>query len=134
MGRPTGPIGLTRAFVSWAGLGWAQPWLGLGRVGLALFGPGLAHWKACLGVVHSFVVVAGAWIFLATMVWWDGGLNSAVFLLDFWRVGRSLMAGEEGGVSEREVGGGGEVSCVGDWGGARGGWICWDVCVVRCVR
>jgi len=25
MGRPTGPIGLTRAFVSWAGLGWAGP-------------------------------------------------------------------------------------------------------------
>ena len=48
MGRP---IGLTRAFVSWAGLGWAQPWLGLGRVGLALFGPGLAHWKAC----HYFI-------------------------------------------------------------------------------
>jgi len=46
------------------------------------------------------VVVAGAWIFLATMVWWDGGLNSAVFPLDFWRVGRRLMAGEEGGVSE----------------------------------
>jgi len=55
MGRPTGPIGLTRAFVSWAGLGWAQPWLGLGRVGLALFGPGLAHWKAWIRGTPSVI-------------------------------------------------------------------------------
>jgi len=47
MGRPAGLDGLTRAFLSWARLGWAQHWLGLGRVGLALFRPGLAHWKAC---------------------------------------------------------------------------------------
>ena len=45
MGRPTGLVGLTRAFLSWAGLGRAEYWLGLGRVGLARFGPGLAYWK-----------------------------------------------------------------------------------------
>ena len=39
--------GANPGFLSWAGLGRAQRSPGLGRVGLALFGPGLAHWKAC---------------------------------------------------------------------------------------
>ena len=49
MGRPTGLIGLTRAFVNWARLGRAQHWLGLGQVRLAIFGPVLAYWEAGLG-------------------------------------------------------------------------------------
>jgi len=36
-------------------------------------------------------------MFLATMVRSNGLLNGAVFLLDFWRVGWRLVAGEEGG-------------------------------------
>jgi len=51
--------------------------------------------------VRGYMVFAGAWMFLATMVRSNGLLNGAVFLLDFWRVGWRLMAGEEGGVSER---------------------------------
>jgi len=35
------------------------------------------------------------------MVRSNGVLSGAVFLLDFWMVGWRLMAGEEGGVSER---------------------------------
>jgi len=44
------------------------------------------------------VVVAGAWMFLATVrSKVNGLLNGAVFLLDFWGVGWGLIAGEEGG-------------------------------------
>lgn len=47
--------------------------------------------------MRGYVVVAGAWMFLATMVRSNGLLNGAVFLLDFWRVGWELVAGEGGG-------------------------------------
>ncbi|CUS15731.1 unnamed protein product [Tuber aestivum] len=46
--------------------------------------------------VRGHVIVAGVWMFLATMVRSNGLLNGAVFLLDFWRVGWGFVAGVEG--------------------------------------
>ncbi|RPA90682.1 mannosyltransferase [Choiromyces venosus 120613-1] len=44
--------------------------------------------------VRGYVVVAGAWMFAATMVRSNGLLNGAVFLFDFWRVGCGVLTGE----------------------------------------
>ncbi|PUU79323.1 hypothetical protein B9Z19DRAFT_1192659 [Tuber borchii] len=54
--------------------------------------------------VRGYVVVAGAWMFLATMVRSNGLLNGAVFLLDYWRVGWELVAGEGGRRGWRAMG------------------------------
>ncbi|KAG0639341.1 hypothetical protein HOY80DRAFT_1074595 [Tuber brumale] len=47
--------------------------------------------------VRGYVVVSGAWMFLATMVRSNGLLNGVVFLLDFWRVGWRFVVEGEGG-------------------------------------